>query len=573
MMLLAFIPSLLVFLLSLLTSSKRFITVLSIVLASLSVICLIIDSHIYDMFKFHINSTILAFIFSNQWREVFDLTEYELLLMSMIILAVLIVEIIVAWVVWKKLIPSGRFKIGNTIIVCWLGGTLFSYFTLMLSIDQNNNLFSQQTPNLPLFTQFFAYTIPMSNAEDILRRYSEQKFSQPFFPNDPLQYPLHPMQCHAPKTPYNIILIMVDSLRFDSVKPPYMPNVAEFGKKGWQFQKHLSGGNATQPGLFSLFYSIPSNYWTAAIKQEKTPIFMDLLLQHGYETKVIWSAEMYNPPFYKTIYAKIKDLPLNGAPGSDIGDWDRHTTQKGLAFLDAYNKKQPFYLHLFYNAPHAFCSEQSFPAVFQPAHKNCSRMTMTSTTDPLPYHNRYLNSAKFIDDEVGKILEKIEEKGYLENSIVIFTADHGQEFNDSQQNYWGHASNFTDTQVHVPLLIYWPKEKPNTINYLTNGYDVVPTLLTRFFKCKNPPEDYSIGQSLLIEEGRLPFVLAGSYINMGIIEPDRLTTLETSGRVTITDKRAVPILGAEPRMDVVNQALKLMRKYFHKKSITELSTL
>lgn len=167
-----------------------------------------------------------------------------------------------------------------------------------------------------------------------------------------------------------------------------------------------------------------------------------------------------------------------------------------------------------------------------------------------------------MDQEIGKVLEVIEQKGYLENSIVIFTSDHGQEFNDNGQNYWGHSGNFTETQMHVPMVIYWPGESPEKITHLTSGYDFTPTLLTRLFDCKNPISDYSIGQNLFEKDRKLPFILVGSYINMGLIEHDRLTTLETSGRVNITTPNAAPLPEAKPRMEKVNKALSLMRKYF-----------
>ena len=567
MMLLAFIPAIILFLFACVAPSRRFIVLLSILLVTFSIFCLIADTRIFFMYKFHINATIIAFIFSPYWQGVFDFSRYELMIMLFSVTVIFLFEVLIAWFVWKKIILAERFKIGKTITFIWLGGVFFSYFTLLLSIDQNINLFSQQTPNLPLFNQFFVYVMPDKNAQDILMRYSEQSFSQPLFSNDLLHYPLHPMQCNAPKKPYNIILIMVDSLRFDSLQPEYMPNVSKFVTKGWQFQHHLSAGNATQPGVFSLFYGIPSNYWTAVLEQKKTPVLVDLLLKYGYDTDIVWSMGMFNPPFNKTVYAGFKNLPLDGAPGADVGNWDRHTTQKAIEFLSARHEKntvekKPFYMHLFYDAPHGFCSDQSFDKPYQPAHEKCSRIAMTNDIDPFPYYNRYLNAVKFVDDEIGKVLNTIERQGYLENSIVIFTSDHGQEFNDNHQNYWGHAGNFTESQTHVPFVIYWPGEKPEKIDHLTSGYDVTPTILTRLFDCKNPISDYSIGQNLFDKERNLPFILAGSYINMGLIESDRLTTLETSGRINITNLNAAPLADAKPRMETINQALRLMRKYF-----------
>lgn len=101
-------------------------------------------------------------------------------------------------------------------------------------------------------------------------------------------------------------------------------------------------------------------------------------------------------------------------------------------------------------------------------------------------------------------------------------------------------------------------------DYLTSSYDIVPTLLQLVFACKNPISDYSIGYNLLIEGNRAPFLLVGSYINMGIFEADRATALETSGRITITGLKAEPLDGAAPRMDIVTRALDLMRRYYGK---------
>lgn len=561
MMLLAFIPAVIVILLALVVPFRRFILPVSILIASFSLMLLIVNNCIYSMFKFHLNMSLIQLVFSGQWYDVFDFSSREVLFALSIFALVLCFETCIAFGVWKKIIAARRYQVGRNIVLFWLGGFLFSYFTLLQSIAQNNNLFSQQTPNLPFYNQLLVYLIPDKNAEDILYRYSEDHFSQPLFSNDPLNYPLHPLHCTKPGNPPNIIMIMVDSLRFDSAQSRHMPVVAEFATQNWQFLQHMSGGNSTQPGLFSLFYSIPSSYWTAVLEQNVSPTLIQLLLQYGYLSQVIWSSEMVNPPFDKTIYAGITHLNAEGAPGNDIGNRDRYVSQEAIKFLSQ-KHEQPFFLNLFYDAPHGYCRDQSFPALYQPAIKECSRIAMTNEVNPLPYYNRYLNTVRFVDGEIAKVLASIEQQGYLNNSIVIITADHGQEFNDNKQNYWGHAGNFTQAQVHIPLIIHWPGKPAGIFNYLTSSYDLVPTLFQELFHCNNAVIDYSIGQNLLKKEGRLSFILSGSYSNMGIIEPDRLTTLRASGGIAITNIKAEPDPEAKPRMDSLKKALELMRLYF-----------
>ncbi|PJE13524.1 sulfatase-like hydrolase/transferase [Legionella sp.] len=564
MMLLAFIPATVLILIAYCLPNRWLIWALSILLSTVSIVFLIADTRIYLMFKFHLNFLILSLAFHTQWNEVFDFSARELTYCALLIAAVCLIEICLAWLVWKKIVLAERLKVGHSIAYIWLGGFLFSYFTLVLSIAKYNNLFSQQIPNLPLYNQIVSYLIPDKNAKQILNRYSESNFAQPIFSNDKLNYPLHTMSCDKQIHPYNIILIMVDSLRFDSLQKEYMPNVAQFAKKTWHFQNHMSGGNSTQPGLFSIFYSIPSSYWTAALKQQVPAILTDLLIKYGYSTHVFWSSVLYNPPFDKTIFTGFNDLDINGSHKDNVGDKDRDITQKAIDFLNTKNHKKPFFLYLFYDAPHGFCRQQKFPAPYQPIEEECSRINLTNEINPLPFYNRYLNAVNFDDQEIAKVLNRIEQQGYLDNSIVIFTADHGQEFNDNKQNYWGHAGNFTQAQIHVPLFIHWPGQSPRSIEYLTTSYDIVPTLVKHLFNCNNPTHDYSIGQDLLIEKGRLPFFISGSYINMGVVEQDRLTTLQVSGDITITNPRAEPTINAEPRVERIKNALTIMRQYYAK---------
>lgn len=558
MMLLAFLPALIPLILIWILPHKRFIGFVSIVCASLSVILLIMDRQIYSMFKFHLNKSLIPLIFSQEWRAVFDFSQYEILLAIAGVISVIFIE----WWLARKIFRSEphTHDFEKNLAVTWLGGMLFSYFVLMISLTQNNNLFIQQAPNLPLLTQFFAFVIPNKNALDNVLRSSEQHYTAALYAHDKLNYPRHPLQCKQVEKPYNIIFIMVDALRADSLSS--MHNMSRLAANSWQFQQHSSGGNSTQSGLFSLFYSIPSNYWTAVIEQQKMSVFTTLLKQYHYETKVIWSSEMRNPPLNKGIYYGIDNLTLDGAPGKNPTDWDRYTTKEALQFLKTTSSEKPFFLNVFYNAPHAFCRTQNLPVVYQPIEKYCSRMILNAKTDPKPLYNNYLNAVAFIDNEIAELLSLIEKKGYLKNSIVIFTSDHGQEFNDNQQNYWGHTSNYTATQIQVPMVIHWPEEAPRKIQYPTSAYDLMPTLLTRLFNCQNNLSDYSIGQDLLTPTNRLPFLLAGSYVNMGIIESDRLNTLQASGQINITDLRATPISNAKPRKAILQQALNLMRFYY-----------
>src|SRR5690606_41965377 len=80
------------------------------------------------------------------------------------------------------------------------------------------------------------------------------------------------------------------------------------------------------------------------------------------------------------------------------------------------------------------------------------------------------------------------------------SSDHGQEFNESGDNYWGHNGNFSRYQTKVPFVIHWPSKHPlhgsRDFEQQSASMDMLPTLLKEGFKCRNDIDDYSSGFNL-----------------------------------------------------------------------------
>ena len=134
--------------------------------------------------------------------------------------------------------------------------------------------------------------------------------------------------------------------------------------------------------------------------------------------------------------------------------------------------------------------------------------------------NRYKNAVHYDDNLVGDVLTQSLAHDLLKNTIVIITADHGNEFNDTGNGLWGHGSAFDRYQLHVPLIMYWPGKKPQAMAYRTSHYDVVPTLM-RALGCTNKLTIYSMGHLLFIDGGRRRLV-GGSYHNYVVLLNDRV---------------------------------------------------
>ena len=108
---------------------------------------------------------------------------------------------------------------------------------------------------------------------------------------------------------------------------------------------------------------------------------------------------------------------------------------------------------------------------------------------------------------MNRLLKKLEEYNYFDNSIIVITGDHGHEM--YEKGHWGHASAFTKEQTHVCFFLHLPKQKKyKRIKRVTSHVDIVPTvieLMGENLLVKN----FSIGESLIHPSNRKYIILDG----------------------------------------------------------------
>ena len=89
----------------------------------------------------------------------------------------------------------------------------------------------------------------------------------------------------------------------------------------------------------------------------------------------------------------------------------------------------------------------------------------------------YYGMVKLIDDQVGKILETLDETGKTDDTVIIFTADHG-DMMGGHSMVWKSTSAFYEEVVRVPLLICFPRKfRPGVSHRAVDSTDFMPTLL------------------------------------------------------------------------------------------------
>lgn len=327
--------------------------------------------------------------------------------------------------------------------------------------------------------------------------------------NRNLDYPLHPLQVDKPAKPYNIVWLVSESWRADTLDQEIMPNTWAFAQKAMRFTDHYSGGNGTRVGVFTMFTGIPGSYWFPMLAERRGAAIIDVLKDQDYQMSFYTSAKFSYPEFDASIFSQVPTSQLHEIPGGQQGwEKDRANVTSLLKFIDSRDKARPFFTFMFFESPHAryYFPPESVIRTPYPDDINYFTLSRKELADTIPLiKNRYINSVHHLDSQFGRIFDYLGKNGLLDNTIVIMLGDHGEEFMENGR--WGHNSAFTDQQIRTPLVIWMPGRPPSVYKTMSNHMDVVPTLMP-ILGVKNPARDYSSGINLFSDEVRTHAVLA-----------------------------------------------------------------
>jgi membrane-anchored protein YejM (alkaline phosphatase superfamily) len=368
-----------------------------------------------------------------------------------------------------------------------------------------------------------------------------------------LNYPLTPLRCDPPTPMLNVVLVVIDAMRADALTPAVAPNTFDLAQDAIRFDGNFSGGNSSRAGMFSLFYGLPGTYWDAFASLTRPPLVMDLFQRYGYQLGLFSSVPVYRAAALdRTALARVPNLRLETVsryPGSN--GWDRTLTDEWFEWLDRRDPAHPFFGFLYYDSAQAIEAPANDPSVV-PVPPGAPKQVRLNA--------RYLTAVHYVDSLVGRVIDDLKRRKLFDQTVIIVTSDHGMEFNENGLGFTGHGTAFSDLQLRTPLVVRWPGRPPGRVDRRTSHNDVAPTLITELFGCANPPSDYSSGHSLF-SDAQWDWLIAASYEDFALIEPDRVTVvLPSSYEIRDRNYRLVP-KPTLPR-DVVQAALKEMSRFY-----------
>lgn len=266
--------------------------------------------------------------------------------------------------------------------------------------------------------------------------------------------------------PLNILLITIDTLRFDrlsinSDKFVKTPNIDSLAKESFLFKRAFTHDPITLPshtniltGTTSLYHGITDN--SGFILKKRFLTLAEKLKENNYETG-----------------AFVGSYPLDSRFGLNQG-------------FDVYDDNYGTH-----NVLELFFVERKAEKVIEPALKWISQKKSKwfcwihlfdphqPYLPPSPYkeeysHDLYSGEVAYVDSQLGRLFNYLKESGSYDNTVIILTADHGEALGEKGEKT--HAYFAYNGTIHIPLVLRIPGSGPSVITRNVVTTDIFPTV-------------------------------------------------------------------------------------------------
>ncbi len=538
---------------------------LSVIAGTLGTALVLLDTFVFGLYRYHVyNGFVLELLFGDGAAGIFTFTAVQFVLMILGVLAVIGVNVGLWFAARAVASRSGKKSLISVLSVLFVALVVSHGMHAYYSANGSRSVYqiAEVYPgHFPLTANRFLIKHGFVDPEKVREKIKLNAGSALAYPRSEL------VASQAPTK--NILVIFIDSWNFRTFTPEVMPHACEFAKGAQVFADHYSGDHGTRTGVISFFHGLPGLYFYPIRDGGVSSAFIDTVVKNNYEMGIYSTASLANPPFTRTIFKNVPAgaMQYNFSSGVTTAEGDVRTTDAWLDFTKKYvsvpaAERKPFFGFLFFDELHAMTLPKGAEKKFPTSWEYAKYETLGKDTDPTEFFNLYKNCAYWLDAQLKRVFDDLRERGLLENTIVVLTGDHGQEFNEDGNNMWTHASAFSTHQLKVPFVLFDASLPPKTYKHWTAHYDVTVTLLKDYFHIQNPPSDFSVGKNLFDETPR-EWLLVGHPEQWGVIEKDRIVHIRM-GIHEIYDRNYRYLPDAKLNVPIFQEALKQSKCFYEK---------
>lgn len=282
----------------------------------------------------------------------------------------------------------------------------------------------------------------------------------------------------------NLIVIMMESVNNILLDENIYPNFAKLYKNGWYWENAYSPRNSCSTGnnemtgmisLYSIYRTCTANVYMNNKYEES---IFGLFNNKGYTTT---SYHDYTEKYYyrSTIHKNMGSSKYYGV--SDLGisynneykEWPSDVLLMDKS-SEIFTQNSPFMAWITTVSPHQpYYSDSELSKIYYDSFANTGYPSNVK---------RYMSKLKVLDDSLGELLKILEEKGILDDTVIVLYADHYPYglTNSDISKVLGDGINKYNEVDRTPFVIYNSKMTPKTYSEYTSYVNVLPTVANLF---------------------------------------------------------------------------------------------
>ncbi|MFA0080772.1 DUF3413 domain-containing protein [Vibrio breoganii] len=510
--------------------------IVGVLASTVGLTVLLLDTQAYQELNLHLNPIVWELLLSDdknainaKWQTLFVLVPI-----------IFFVQLALAEWVWRKQRKLSHKRVGRPIAVVFFVSFIFSHLIYIWADATFYNPITNQRANFPLSYPMTAKTF-LERQGWLDREEYQERVERGEANTEVLTYPLETLKVNKSKSKnYNLMMIVVEDLRADSMTPETMPALSEFATQNQNFTHHYSSGNDNSAS-FGLFYGIPATYSANVRHHETQPLFVEQLQYRNYDMGFFSGND-----FSSNIYDDVILSGLDDSLTEQISKSDKAAVSNWQQWLDNEGNKNWFSLL------HLTQMQQFEDHVTDDASRKDAGAVLRQA---------YSTTASKIDATIEQVLATLQDKELLDNTIVVITSDHGWEFNETNTNSWGSNSNYSKYQLQVPMVVHWPNKSAKEWTHVSSHFDLSVTLMQDLLGVTSNPADFSSGQNLFNSKNRR-WTMAGDAREFALISPNEITVLDRYGNYKVFDHNYRRQRDAKPKLSVIMQGLSETKRFY-----------
>jgi N-sulfoglucosamine sulfohydrolase len=281
-------------------------------------------------------------------------------------------------------------------------------------------------------------------------------------------------QTRSTQSPPHIVLFMADDFSWHDSEPygatdVRTPNMAQLAREGMRFDRAFAAAPTCTPSRSAIYTGLfpyrngahPNHSLIKAGVKTLPDYFHDL----GY--RVVLAGKTHIGPREQFAFEYLKGSNFM-PPGKKHVLWTELDTSRVETLLAEHDKGKPLCLLVCTHSPHVFWMDnQGYDAakISVPAY-------LLDTPQTRQMRTKYYTEVTHMDAQLGEVETSMKKHGYVDNTLLIFTADQGAQWPMSKWTLY-------DAGIRAPLIVRWPRRvKPaSTSGALVSLIDLLPTML------------------------------------------------------------------------------------------------